>query len=118
VKEDKASWRFFFRWLKDRGLSGVKLVVGDKSLGMRGAANEIYSEARYQRCIVHFCRNVFSVVPRGKTALVVKMLKAIHTQERKAASMEKAAQVTEALKAMKLKEAAKKILGSIETTLR
>jgi transposase-like protein len=117
MKEDKAGWASFFRWLKGRGLSGVRLIVGDKCLGMLEAANETYPEARYQRCIVHFYRNVFSVVPRGKTALVAKMLKAIHAQESKAASMEKAVQVAGALKEMKLKEAAKKILEGVEETL-
>lgn len=117
MKEDKASWRTFFQWLRGRGLSGVKLIVGDKCLGMLEAAVEVFPESKYQRCIVHFYRNVFSVVPRGKIALVAKMLKAIHAQESKAASMEKAAQVVEVLKGMKLKEAAKKVEDGIEETL-
>ena len=60
-KEDKASWLNFLKWLKERGLEGVELVVGDKAMGMIEAVNEVYPEAKYQRCVVHFYRNVFSV---------------------------------------------------------
>ena len=108
IKEDKASWVNFFQWLQGRGLDGVKLIVGDKCLGMLEAVGEIYPEARYQRCAVHFYRNVFSVVPRSKVKLVSKMLKAIHAQESKAAALAKARDVVDALRSMKLKEAAKR----------
>ena len=61
MKEDKASWVSFFQWLRGRGLEGVKLVVGDKCLGMLEAVGEVFPEAKYQRCTVHFYRNVFSL---------------------------------------------------------
>ncbi|MFR2042743.1 MAG: transposase [Oscillospiraceae bacterium] len=64
MKEDKASWVSFFQWLRGRGLDGVKLIVGDKCLGMLEAVGEVFPEAKYQRCMVHFYRNVFSVVPQ------------------------------------------------------
>jgi len=117
MKEDKVSWLSFFQWLRSRGLSGVRLIIGDKCLGMLEAAMEVYPESKYQRCIVHFYRNIFSVVPRGKVALIAKMLKAIHAQESKEASLSKANTVIETLKEMKLKEAAKKIENGIEETL-
>ncbi len=117
MKEDKASWVSFFQWLKQRGLDGVKLIVGDKCLGMLEAVGEVFPEAKYQRCIVHFYRNMFSVVPKSKVKLVAKMLKAIHAQESKKASREKAKAVVAELHAMKLKEAAKKLEGGIEETL-
>ena len=66
MKEDKASWVSFFQWLRGRGLDGVKLIVGDKCLGMLEAVGEVFPEAKYQRCTVHFYRNVFSVTPRSK----------------------------------------------------
>ena len=69
MKEDKASWVNFFQWLKGRGLDGVKLIVGDKCLGMLEAVGEVFPDAKYQRCTVHFYRNVFSVVPRSKVKL-------------------------------------------------
>ena len=117
MKEDKASWINFFQWLRGRGLDGVKLIVGDKCLGMLEAVGEVFPEAKYQRCTVHFYRNVFSVTPRSKVKLVAKMLKAIHAQESKKAAREKARAVVEELCSMKLKEAAKKVEDSIEETL-
>jgi putative transposase len=117
MKEDKASWVGFFQWLKSRGLDGVQLIVGDKCLGMLEAAGEVFPTAKYQRCVVHFYRNVFSVVPRSKIKTVAKMLKAIHAQESKAAAREKAKLVVAALKEMKLKEAAAKVENGIEETL-
>ena len=60
MKEDKASWVSFFQWLRGRGLDGVKLIVGDKCLGMLEAVGEVFPEAKYQRCTVHFYRIVFS----------------------------------------------------------
>ena len=117
MKEDKASWTEFFKWLKSRGLSGVKLVIGDKCLGMLESIGEVYPDAKYQRCVVHFYRNMFSVVPRSKMKSVAKMLKAIHSQESKKAAREKARAVIEELKQMKLKEAAEKLEKGIEETL-
>jgi transposase-like protein len=117
MKEDKASWQSFFQWLRERGLDGTQLIVGDKCLGMLEAVADVFPEAKYQRCTVHFYRNVFSVTPRGKMKLVAKMLKAIHAQESKEAAREKAKQVAKDLREMKLKEAAKKVEDSIEETL-
>ena len=117
MKEDKASWVSSFQWLRGRGLEGVKLIVGDKCLGMLEAVGEVFPEVKYQRCVVHFYRNIFSVVPKSKVKNVAKMLKAIHAQESKKASREKAAAVVSELKAMKLPEAAKKVEAGIEETL-
>lgn len=117
MKEDKASWLEFFQWLRSRGLEGVRLIVGDKCLGMLEAVYEVFPDAKYQRCTVHFYRNVFSVVPRSKIKVVAKMLKAIHAQESKAASRVKAKAVVKSLREMKLDKAAKKVEDSIEETL-
>ena len=116
MKEDKVSWLAFVRALKSRGLEGVWFVVVDKCLGMLDTAAEVFPKAKYQRCTVHFYRNVFSVTPRSKMKLAAKMLKAIHVQESKAAAREKAKQVAIDLRNMKLKAAAKKVEGSIEKT--
>ena len=117
MKEDKASWVSFFQRLRGRGLDGVKLIVGDKCMGMLEAVGEVFPDAKYQRCTVHFYRNIFSVVPKSKVKIVAKMLKAIHAQESKKASREKAKAVVAELRAMKLKEAAKKVEDGIEETL-
>ena len=117
MKEDHESWLNFFLWLKERGLSGVRLFIGDNNLGMLETINEVFPESKYQRCIVHFYRNVFSVVPRGKVRDVAMMLKAIHSQESKEAARQKAEQVAQSLHKIKLKAAAKKVEDSIEETL-
>jgi transposase-like protein len=117
MKEDKASWLEFMKSLKERGLSGTQLFIGDKCLGLLEAVNETFPEAKFQRCTVHFYRNVFSVTPRSKMKEVAAMLKAIHAQEDKDAAKEKSAAVVAKLRDMKLKEAAKKVEDSILETL-
>lgn len=52
TKGDKASWGSFFQWLCDCSLDGVKLVVGNKCLGMLEAVGEVFPAAKYQRCTV------------------------------------------------------------------
>ena len=117
MKEDTASWLEFLKGLKQRGLEGTQLFIGDKCLGLLEAINEVFPDSRFQRCTVHFYRNVFSVTPRSKMKEVAAMLKAIHAQESKEAAKEKAAKVVAKLRDMKLKEAAKKIEDSIHETL-
>lgn len=117
MKEDRERWKNFFVWLKERGLKGIRLIIGDKCLGMLESIPEVFPGARYQRCTVHFYRNVFTVTPRTKMRTVSKMLKAIHSQESKAAAREKAALVAEKLRELKLTAAAKKVEEGIEETL-
>ena len=117
MKEDFESWHNFFIWLKERGLTGVRLIVGDKCLGMLESIADVFPEAKYQRCTVHFYRNVFSVVPRGRMREVSLMLKAIHAQENKEAAREKAASVVAKLREMKLSAAAKKVEDGVDETL-
>ena len=117
MKEDRDSWRAFLVWLKECGLSGVRLIIGDKNLGMLETIPGVFPDARYQRCTVHFYRNIFSVTPRNRMKAVSLMLKAIHSQEGREAAREKALQITEKLKEMKLSAAAKKLEEGIEETL-
>jgi transposase-like protein len=117
AKEDKASWTAFLRELKERGLKGVKLFVSDKCLGLVENLAEFYPEASWQRCVVHFYRNVWTAVPTGKVKEVAAMLKAVHAQEDAQAAREKAAQVVEKLKAMKLARAAEIVAAGVEETL-
>jgi transposase-like protein len=71
----------FLRHLKDRGLKGVQLIISDACRGLVEAAPEFFPQARWQRCVVHFYRNVFSHAPNNKVAEVARMLKAIRAQE-------------------------------------
>ena len=117
MKEDKESWKSFLVSLRNRGLKGVQLVVGDKCQAMCDSVTEVFPEAKYQRCSVHFFRNIFSVVPRKHGKEVGRMLKAIHAQEDKAAALEKAERVAEKLRSMKLNKAADKLLDGVAETL-
>lgn len=117
MKEDHESWKNFFVWLKERGLKGVRLIIGDKCLGMLESIPEVFPDARYQRCTVHFYRNVFTVTPRTRMRTVAMMLKAIHAQESKEAARAKADAVAEKLREMKLSQAAHKVEEGIEETL-
>jgi putative transposase len=116
-KEDKASWTAFLRHLKERGLAGVKLLVSDKCLGLIENLAEFYGEARWQRCVVHFYRNVWTAVPSGKVREVAAMLKAIHAQEDREAARQKADAVVVKLQQMKLAQAAQLVRDGVEETL-
>jgi putative transposase len=96
AKEDKASWLGFLRHLKPRGLSGTRLFVSDACLGLVESLAEVFPEADWQRCVVHWYRNAFSCVPnKGKVKAVAAMLKAIHAQEDHTAALKKADDVAE-----------------------
>ena len=116
-KEDKSGWSAFLRHLVDRGLSGVRLIVSDACRGLMESVAEYLPDARWQCCVVHFCRNVFSLVPSGKVREVSRMLKAIHAQEdRKAAAGKMEAVITE-LRRQKLTKAADLLEESGHETL-
>ena len=117
AKEDKAGRSSFLKYLKERGLTGVRLIISDACLGLVESIGEFYPEAGWQRCTVHFYRNVFSQVPRGKVAEISRMLKAIHAQEDLAAARDKAHAVVEKLRGMKLKGAADLVEKVVEQTL-
>jgi len=117
AREDKESWRNFLRYLKKRGLKSVKLVISDKSLGLVEVLGEFYKESQWQRCIVHFYRNVFTVIPKGKRKEVAAMLRAIHAQEDRAAARQKSADVAKKLEKMRLRKAATIVREGIEETL-
>lgn len=95
AKEDKAGWSGFLRHLKDRGLKGVQLIVSDACSGLMESAGEFFPDARWQRCVVHWYRNVFSQVPATKVREVAAMLKAIHAAEDIEAAAAKAEQVVD-----------------------
>lgn len=59
--ESSECWRDFLSWLRSRGLRGVRMIVGDKAAGMVGSIAEVFPDAAYQRCTVHFYRNVLAV---------------------------------------------------------
>jgi transposase-like protein len=117
-KEDKDSWVGFLRYLKGRGLKGVRLIVSDKCVGLVESLPDFYPDAAWQRCVVHFYRNVFTTVSSlEKKKEVAAMLKAIHAQEDRESALEKARQVADKLEVMRLHKAAKLVREGIPETL-
>ena len=105
------------RHLKGRGLKGVRLFVSDKSLGLVESLADFYPKAMWQRCAVHFYRNVFTIVPKGRVKEVAAMLKAIHAQEDHEAAKEKIEAVVKKLRAMRLAKAADLVEKGAQETL-
>lgn len=116
-KEDKSGWGSFLAHLKERGLTGVQLIISDACLGLYESAAEYYPEADWQRCMVHFHRNVSNKVPSTKVKQVAMMLKAIYAQESLDSARIKVTDVIQQLRAMKLNAAADLIEDKIEETL-
>jgi Transposase, Mutator family len=98
AKEDKTGWSAFLKHLKERGLKGVRLITSDACIGLAESAAEFFLEAAWQRCVVHWYRNIFSHVPSTKVREIAAMLKAIHASEDLAAAREKAIRVIEKLR--------------------
>ncbi|MBN8215501.1 MAG: IS256 family transposase [Spirochaetes bacterium] len=117
AREDKDNWRNFLVHLKERGLTGVKLFITDKCLGAEEAIRDVYPDAKWQRCAVHFYRNMFSALPYSKTEEVMAMLKAIHASEDLESARQKAKSIVEKLESMKLRVAAEKLAVGIKETL-
>ena len=117
AREDKESWTSFLKHLRDRGLHGTQLFITDKCLGLVESIAECFPDAQWQRCVVHFYRNILSIVPDHKKCEAAAMLKAIHAQEDLESSRKKAKEVVEKLKALKLKEAAGSVSSGIAETL-
>ena len=117
MKEDSESWREFIKGMLARGLKGVRLVTGDRCAGLVAAVNELLPGARYQRCMVHFERNILAKVNPKNRDRAADALKAIFSMESRDKALEKAESVAKDMEARKLREAAKCLREGIgETT--
>ena len=117
MKEDSESWREFIKGMLARGLKGVRLVTGDRCAGLVAAVNELLPGARYQRCMVHFERNILAKVNPKNRDWAADALKAIFSMESRDKALEKAESVAKDMEARKLREAAKCLREGIgETT--
>jgi transposase-like protein len=116
-REDKDSWFKFLRNLKERGLKEVRLIVSDKCIGLVESISEVFSDSLWQRCVVHWYRNVFTSVPNKHRKYVASMLKAIHAQEDKIAALNKAEDVVKKLRTLKLNRAAETVKKGVHETL-
>ena len=78
--ENEAFWTEFLRSLKTRGLSGVKLVISDAHSGLKKAIGTVFQGASWQRCRVHFMRNVLGAVPKASGEMVASIIRTIFAQ--------------------------------------
>lgn len=116
-KEDFSGWNGFLRHLRERGLNGVKLMISDACSGLLAALGEQFPDALWQRCTVHFYRNVFGKVPSSKVRMTALMLKAIHAQETREAAQAKAQEIIQTLRQWKCHEAAQLVEEHVLETL-
>jgi putative transposase len=78
--EDEAFWAEFLRSLRTRGLRGVRLVISDHHLGLKKAISTVMLGSAWQRCRVHFMRNVISRVTRTQVPMVIAAIQTIFAQ--------------------------------------
>jgi putative transposase len=78
--ENEGFWTAFLRSLKTRGLDGVKLVMSDAHTGLKKAISTVFQGAGWQRCRVHFMRNVLAVIPKGSQEMVASIIRTIFAQ--------------------------------------
>jgi putative transposase len=75
--ESEVGWRGFFAWLKERGLSGVDVVVSDSRQVLVKALLACFSECTWQRCQTHFMRNLLDATPKSLQTEVYQRVRAI-----------------------------------------
>jgi putative transposase len=80
ASETELFWTAFLRSLRERGLSGVRLVIGDHHSGLVKAIRKVMIGAGYQRCRVHFLRNVFAVINKEAGEMVAATIRTIFAQ--------------------------------------
>ena len=90
--ESEEGWTAFFKSLKERGLRGVQLVISDAHAGLKAAVRKVW-KAEWQRCKVHFYRNVLVQVPRRSQAEVSEAMKAVFVQRDEKSAQVKAGEV-------------------------
>jgi transposase-like protein len=97
--EDGAFWTAFARSLRARGLSGVRLVISDAHQGLKAGIATVFLGAAWQRCRVHFLRNVLARIPRGRAEMVLALIRTIWAQPDPAAVREQLDAVADKLSA-------------------
>lgn len=115
--EDRAFWTAFLRSLVKRGLKGIRLVVSDAHEGLKQAIGTVLTGATWQRCRVHFMRNLLATVPQGAREAIAAIVRTIFAQPDHASAMAQLKKVADGLRsrfaraAALLEEAAEDILA-------
>jgi len=82
--EAETFWSEFLRSLKTRGLAGVRLVISDAHEGLKAAITKNFQGSSWQRCRVHFARNVLAKVPKASADVVAAALRTVFVHPTKA----------------------------------
>ncbi len=114
--EDGAAWLGFLRGLVARGLSGVQLVVSDGHEGLKAAIAAVLPGAGWQRCRVHFLRNLLTRVPKPTQTVVATLVRSIFAQPDQAEVLAQHRRVVEQL-ARRFPEAAAMLAEAAEEVL-
>jgi putative transposase len=96
--EDKAFWTAFLRGLVKRGLKGVRLVISDAHEGLKAAIGTVLTGTTWQRCRVHFMRNLLATVPQGAREAIAAIVRTIFAQPDHASAMTQLRKVADALR--------------------
>jgi transposase-like protein len=86
--EMEVAWRAFFQRLVGRGLHGVRLVVSDAHSGLRGAIRTVFVGATWQRCTIHFRKDILAHVPKSAQEFVKAAVRSVFQQADKPAARE------------------------------
>jgi len=95
--EEAAFWQAFLRSLVQRGLRGVRLVISDAHEGLRAAVAQTLAGCAWQRCRVHFMRNLLARVPQGDKAMVTAAVRTIFAQPNRQAANQQLGVVVQAM---------------------
>jgi len=98
LSEDVVLWKAFLHGLQDRGLRGVKLVTSDAHRGLKQAIAEVFVGAAWQRCRVHFMRNVEARVSKTAQPMVAAAVRTIFHQADRASAQAQLATVCATLR--------------------
>ncbi len=98
ASEEEAFWKAFLRGLVSRGLKGVQLVISDAHEGLKAAVSSIFAGASWQRCRVHFMRNLLAHIPKGDKAMVAAAVRTVFAQPAREAAGQQLRAVAEALR--------------------
>ena len=111
ASEEAAFWTSFLRSVVGRGLKGVQLVISDAHEGLKEAVATVLNGAAWQRCRVHFMRNVLAHIPKGDKSMVAAALRTIFAQPNQEAAHQQLAEVARAMEERWPKAAAVLLAG-------
>jgi transposase-like protein len=97
ASEEAAFWLSFLRSLVHRGLQGVQLVISDSHEGLQAALSQVLAGATWQRCRVHFMRNVLAHIPHGDKSMVAAALRTFFAQPNRQAAGQQLQEVVRAM---------------------